>query len=232
MHRIGKYSGTDRMSDLVCDNYHLLLVMSRFGIALGFGDHSIEEVCHQSGVDTRTFLAVVNLICDEDHATADYEEISLDTFLNYLHSSHGYFLEYRLPDIRRKLVAAPSCGRADVEKAILQFYDTYADEVRKHMTYEEEVVFPYVRKLLDNACNTEDYNIETFHRRHDQIEAKLAELKNILIKYYPATDTLNQELYGALFDIFLCEAELTSHNELENRLFIPAVAQLEKRIGR
>ena len=25
-----KYSGTDKMSDLICENYNLLLVMSRF----------------------------------------------------------------------------------------------------------------------------------------------------------------------------------------------------------
>jgi len=33
-----KYSGTDKMSDLICENYNLLLVMSRFGLSLGFGD--------------------------------------------------------------------------------------------------------------------------------------------------------------------------------------------------
>ena len=29
-----KYSGTDKMSDLICENYNLLLVMSRFGLSL------------------------------------------------------------------------------------------------------------------------------------------------------------------------------------------------------
>ena len=38
MYRIGRYDADDRMCDLVCDRYPVLLVMSRFGIALGFGD--------------------------------------------------------------------------------------------------------------------------------------------------------------------------------------------------
>ena len=34
-----KYRSTDKMSDLICDNYSLLMVMSRFGLSLGFGSH-------------------------------------------------------------------------------------------------------------------------------------------------------------------------------------------------
>ena len=39
------YTPTDKMSDIICDNYRLLQVMSRFDIPLGFGDASVEEVC-------------------------------------------------------------------------------------------------------------------------------------------------------------------------------------------
>ena len=32
---IPKYKATDKMSDLICENYTLLMVMSRFGLPLG-----------------------------------------------------------------------------------------------------------------------------------------------------------------------------------------------------
>ena len=38
MYKKGIYKETDKMSDLICDNYPMVLVMSRFGIALGFGE--------------------------------------------------------------------------------------------------------------------------------------------------------------------------------------------------
>ena len=44
-----KYASTDKMSDLICGNYNLLLVMSRFGLSLGFGDQTVEQVCDQQG---------------------------------------------------------------------------------------------------------------------------------------------------------------------------------------
>ena len=49
-----KYRATDKMSDLICDNYSLLMVMSRFGLSLGFGDKSVKDVCEAQGVDYRT----------------------------------------------------------------------------------------------------------------------------------------------------------------------------------
>lgn len=224
MYRLGKYNASDRMNDLVCENYPILLVMSRFGIALGFGDKTIGQVCEQSGVDTETFLTVVNLLLDEDCSPrAEDYVFSIDALVSYLHNSHDYFLGFRLPAIRNKLVEAIDC-RSDVAQAILRFYDQYVEEVQKHMKYEERVVFPYVRALLEGGdCG--EYSIEIFRSRHDQVEARLNELKNIIIKYYPADS--GNELNSVLFDIFTCARDLASHNYIEDHLFVPSIVELE-----
>ena len=74
------------------------------------------------------------------------------------------------------------------------------------------------------------YSIAIFRKRHDQVEAKLTELKNILIKYYPASSS--NELNSVLFDIFTCEQDLASHNYIEDYLFIPVIQKLEYNIER
>lgn len=220
MYRSGSYVGEDRMCDLVCDKYPVLQVMSRFGIALGFGDRTIAEVCAENGVDTDTFLAVVNLLMNEADASSLTDEVSVRALVTYLRNSHAYFLEFRLPAIRRKLIEAVDCSRSDVSFAIMRFYDEYVAEVNRHMTYEEQTVFPYVDALLAGE-RREEYSMGEFRRHHDRIEARLRELKNIIIKYYPSGGT--NELNGVLFDIFTCEQELASHNAVENEIFIPAV---------
>ncbi|WP_346987400.1 hemerythrin domain-containing protein [Alistipes onderdonkii] len=226
MYRIGRYNSDDRMCDLVCDRYPVLLIMSRFGIALGFGDKTIGEVCLDSGVDTATFLAVVNMHVDDK--APDPETISVAALVSYLRNSHNYFLDFRLPAIRRKLIEAIDCSHNDVAFAILRFFDEYVAEVHKHMDYEEQKVFPYVEGLLRGE-HPEGYSIDIFRRHHDQVEAKLAELKRIIIRYYPSGST--NELNGVLFDIFTCERDLASHNDIEDRLFIPAIKRLEERTG-
>ena len=227
MYKLGTYNRDNRMSDLVCDNYPVLLVMSRFGIVLGFGDKSIGQVCDENGVHTDTFLAVVNLLLDEGDPEEYKSDISVGALLGYLHNSHDYFLNFRLPAIRRNLLGGIDCGAKDIAIAILRFFDEYVAEVQKHMRYEERTVFPYVTALL-NGVHPGEYSIAVFRKRHDQVEAKLTELKNILIKYYPATSS--NELNSVLFDIFTCEQDLASHNYIEDYLFVPAIQELENQI--
>lgn len=87
-----KYRSTDKMSDLICDNYSLLMVMSRFGLSLGFGDKSVKDVCESQGVDYKTFLAVANFISEEQYSY-DYDEnaFSIASLMNYLKQAHAYF---------------------------------------------------------------------------------------------------------------------------------------------
>jgi len=230
MYKKGKYRETDKMSDLICENYPMLLVMSRFGIALGFGEKNIGDVCRMNNVDAGVFLTVVNFLSAED-AEPFVEDVDdsvlVGTLISYLHNSHDYFLKFRLPQIRVKLLEAIGNTTSDVAFVIRRFYDEYAEEVNKHMVYEEKTVFSYVKKLLTGKKDPK-YSIAVFKKRHDQIELKITELKNILIKYYPGE--ANNLLNSVLFDIFSTENDLASHNHIEDFLLVPAIQRLEKTI--
>ena len=225
-----KYRATDKMSDLICDNYSLLMVMSRFGLSLGFGDKSVKDVCEAQNVDYRTFLAAPNIISEEQYSyIADDDSFSIPALMDYLKRAHAYFLDFNLPAMRRKLIEAIDCSRDnDVAYLILKFFDEYAKEVRRHMEYENEAVFTYVEQLLQGRLSDE-YNIATFASKHNQIDTKLKELKNIIINYYPEKEN-NNLLNAVLFDIFNCEQDLASHCQVEDYMFVPAVAQIEKRL--
>ena len=219
------------MADIICDNYSLLQVMSRFGLPLGFGDYTVEEVCHSHQVDCCTFLAVANFI-NKGHSrsSASIEDISVESLMTYLKNAHHYFLDFQLPTIRRKLLEAIDCSMDnEVTFLILTFFDNYVKEVRNHMSYEDTHVFTYVDKLLKGK-KSEDYDIHMFVRHHDHIDEKLTELKNSIIKYYP--DSRKSYVMNAvLFDIFNCEKDLASHNEVEDYLFVPAVLHLEREVS-
>ena len=225
-----KYKETDKMSDLICEDYTLLQVMSRFGLSLGFGDKTVKEVCLLNQVDYRTFLAVVNFI-DEGYLRMDsgFDGLSISSLINYLQQAHSYFLDFNFPTIRRKLIDAIDYSENDVSFLILKFYDEYVNEVRKHMEYEDKVVFKYVDSLLRGE-QPANYSISVFSKKHNQVETKLTELKNIIIKYYPAKSN-NNMLNAALFDIFSCEKDLESHNRVEDYLFVPEILKLEKELS-
>jgi regulator of cell morphogenesis and NO signaling len=228
MHKTRNFLPADKMSDLICGNYMLLQMMTRFGLPLGFGDHTVEEVCQTHQVDCATFLAMANFLADgEQHIPEGTSQLSVADMLQYLKRSHHYFLSFQLPAIHQRLKdALDATSEKEAAFLIMKFFDAYSAEVHKHMDYEEKNVFIHVDRLLHGQRNG-NYKITQFSRRHDQVEAKLTELKTIIIKYYPSEGD-NYLMNAALFDIFTCEQELASHCHIEDYLFVPAVLRLEK----
>lgn len=229
-----KYKATDRISDVISDDYRLLQVISRFGLTLGFGDQTVGAACAANGVDTPTFLAVVNFIKSEGRANIGelVEQISLSALMKYLTLSHSYFVEFRLPAIRRKLIEAIDCSaRNQIAFLILKFYDEFAAEVGRHMDYENRNIHTYVEGLLAGKAPEPDRSISILqHQHHDnhiQVEKSSSELKSIIIKYYPS-DSNGQLLNDVLMDIYIMEEDLFSHCHLEDTLFAEAVHQLEE----
>ncbi len=227
MHKEIRYKANDSMSELICDNYPMLLVMSRFGIDLGFGDKSVKETCQLSGVNVDTFLAVVNLlICsDKKSLKIAHNKISLLELVKYLQNSHSYFLDYRLPRIRTELVEALSSGD-DVSVVIIKYFDEYISEVRRHMMYEENTLFPYIKEVTSGK-KSDKYSSDIYSEHHDNVEARLKEFKSIIIKYYPTKTT--HELNNVLYDIFSCERDLTSHSYIEDYLLVPTIKFIESK---
>lgn len=219
-----------KMSDLICDNYPLLLIITRFGIPLGFGDKTIAQVCQEHQVDTPTLLLLLNCSANPTALppTEQIMGININSLLSYLSNSHSYFLDFRLPLLRQQLLSALSNCPQEVAIVVRNFFDEYVEEVRKHMAYEEKTVFPYARKLSE-GIRDDHYSIKVFSKRHDQIELKITELKNLLIKYYPAPS--GYELNNVLHDIFTSEADLAAHNLIEDKIFTPYMMELERRLS-
>lgn len=215
------------LGDLVCDNFQLLLITTRYGIPLGFGDRTIAQCCRDYGVDEHTLLLILNLSVGyyNKPSVDQLRQVKLDSLIAYLSNSHSYFLDFRLPEIRHRLLGAISNCPAELTSVIRRFFDEYVEEVRKHMSYEDKVVFPYARRLQEGYKDP-NYSISIFSKKHDQVELKITELKNLLIRYFPAGG--GYELNNVLNDIFSSEYELSAHNLIEDNVFVPYIALLEQ----
>ena len=220
------YEADDKMISLIRDNYDLLQSLGSFGINLGFGDKTVRETCEDNGVDTYTFLAVVNYTINGYGEFEADAQINVPTLLHYLEACHAYFLEFQLPYIRRELQESldenDSLGRL-----ILKFYDEYAHEIKRHMQYEQKTLFPYVQSLIDGQP-ANDYNVETFSKHHGATDKKLRELKLLIIKYLPQDGLHNNQLTATLHDIYENEVWLRQHAEVEDHIFVPAIRRLEQ----
>lgn len=226
MKNMKMYEPSDKMITLIKDNYSVLQALGAFGINLGFGDKTVSETCEMNGVDTYTFLAVVNFTINDYANFEDDEQISVPTLLHYLKASHTYYLDFQLPFIRRELQESIS-ENDPLGMLIMKIYNEYAQEIRRHMKYEEKTLFPYVESLLEGRP-LNDYNVEMFSKHHDQTDKTLRELKLMIIKYLPTDNLRNNQLTATLYDIYNNEEWLKQHAEVEDHIFTPAIKRLER----
>jgi regulator of cell morphogenesis and NO signaling len=217
-----------KMADLIHANSQNLEVLHRLGIPLGFGEKTVEEVCSKYSVDLELLLLICNMLLNND-LVPDKDQIERCPILqvvSFLQQSHQYYLQVALPKIHHLLDALTATCSDAHGKALNRFFDEYWHEVEKHLAHEEQIVYPYIQQLLNQPKKTK-FTIQQFKDKHANIEIKLTDLKNIIIKYIPDdnSDRLREEL---LLQLFTFEDDLNRHTLIEEKLLVPGVLLLEK----
>lgn len=221
------YEADDKLINIIRDDYSILQMLGSFGLQMGFGDKTVRQVCEEQGVDTFTFMMVVNFTINGHLDPDSIDKLSVPTLLHYLRAAHAYFLEFELPYIRRELSESLD-ESSNLATLIMKLYDNYSHSIKAHMQHEERTLFPFVEQLLQgNLAN--NATVETFSKHHGQTDQKLKELKSIIIRYLPVDGLRNNKLSATLYDIYNTERWLYQHVEVEEKIFIPAIRRLEER---
>lgn len=226
------FSANMKLAELILANYKLLTVLSCFGIHLGFGEKSVKEVCKQHGIPEDFFLLVCNVHSFPDFLPGNEElmSINIDKLVGYLQNSHQYYMNDKIVTIGKNLTDLSYRCEPQHGNVLRLFFNGYKQEVASHFKYEEDIVFPYIKGLMQGQTPV-NYHINQFEENHTNIEEKLGDLKNIIIKYLPDTCS-SKEQNDVLFEIFLFEEEINTHTLIEDRILIPFVQEIEKKYGK
>jgi regulator of cell morphogenesis and NO signaling len=206
------YKATDKISDLMSHEEDAIHVISRFGLQMGVGEQTIAQACESHGVHTPTFLTVINHKVFKKQA--QLADVDVPTLQQYLRNAHTYFLDFRLPYLRRSLIEAliPAGAANKIPMLILRCYDEFVEEIRIHIEHE-------------NAGLYEE------HAHDDQrITDKLTEIKNLIIKYYPSNagtqnGTVTYTLISVMSDLWHTEQDFADHCAIEDEILRPALSQ-------
>ena len=230
-----------KMADVILQNHHLLAVINRFGIELGFGDKSVKEVCDDYQLNTDFFLEIINAFNDPDfYPQHNLEKFPLSLIIDFLLKAHSFYLEQKVPEIdtmsEQMVVSSPGSQQKTMQM-IQRFFKEYQQHLKEHIAREEAVVYPYILKL-ENYLNSpkkskESYKelmrfqIENYADEHDNIEDTLQELKTIIIKYLPPQEDyfLCYKILGQLDHL---AEDMNNHSEMENKVLVPRVQIMEQ----
>ena len=211
------YKATDKICDLMAHEEDAIQIISRFGLEMGVGEQTIEQVCEAHHVHTPTFLAIVNY--KVFHQRAIPENIDLPTLQRYLQNAHTYFLDFRLPRLRRALIEAiiPADPTTKIPGLILRCYDEFVEEIRTHIAHENEGLF------------------EEHEHDDERITGKLTEIKNLIIKYYPTREEqspitdhqspITYLLISVMSDLWHTEQDFADHCAIEDDILRPALCK-------
>ena len=227
-----------KMAEVIHGHIHLLPIVHRFGIRLGFGEKTVAQVCEIHGVDVGFFLEIANLFCNEHHSPSkNLASFGVEAVINYLLKSHSYFYEEKFPFVRDKIqMLAQYPGGESHVVLIEKFFSNYVDEFMEHIRFEDSVVFPFALMVADChrkgvgthelASRMKDYSMSLFNQQHNDIEEKLSDLRNILIKYLPPIDN-GEVVTAVLLELTSMEKELEDHTIIEERILVPKVLAME-----
>ena len=224
-----------KTSDIIINNPYLMLMFEHFGINMEVHEKSVEQICFENNISTGLFLMIANLF-NGYKATPiiDYSSNEIQTIVHYLRNSHQYYLEEKYPQIQDYIKQIYQINNHPEILMIEKFFNKYFKEVREHLDYENKVVFPHVLNL-DNKLSHKNpeytlssYSVTEYREHHNDIEEKLTDLNNLLIKYMPqkGDQQLRRKLLFCLFEL---EYDLNIHSQIEDSILIPLVEKMEQR---
>ena len=231
-----------KLAEVILQNYHLIPIISRFGIKFGFGDKTAEQVCLQYKINVDFFLEIVNAFNDKNYLPYEkLKKIPLSFTVNYLLKSHHYYNKIKLPNIENLIKKMEwEAGNSEKNKNVLdKFFSQYLKEVKEHTTNEEKEIYPYVLELeknfYDKTADIEfikkikNKSIRDYADTHDELNSALLDLKNIIIKYLPPAK--NREITEQLLtEIFKLEADMKDHTKLEDNVVVPVAEMMENEL--
>jgi len=223
-----------KISDIIISNPYLILVLEHLGINMEVQEKTVRQICNENSISIELFLIIANLFNGfKSSPVNDYSFDDIQTIIKYLKNCHRYYLEEKYPMIQNYIETIDRINDHTEILMIGKFFDKYIKEVIEHLDYEDDVVFPYILRLnnqltLNDPDDTvSNYSVTQYRDHHNDIEEKLTDLNNLLIKYMPQKNDqqVRRKMLLCLFDL---EYDLKIHSQIEETILIPMVEKMEQ----
>ncbi len=194
----------DILADVLAKNHELIPIVNRFGIQLGVGEYTIEEICDKTKLNIDFLLTILNVYLDEDFfPQKKITEFETELLINYFNKNTENYYNALLPNIEKHLFAFISTGSQQnqsltvLRKIFLQYKNEFTELVHK------------------DILNQGPYPVELLY-----------DIKNILIKHIHGTYSQNL-CYAVIFSITNMINDLQIHNRLYEKVLKQKIKDLE-----
>lgn len=222
---------SSNMYELIDENPRILLMLEHFQIDFRVGELSVIEVAEQNSIHLSLLLDIANLYNGyHPEERRQFTPSELLQIIAFLTNSHTYYRVEKHTEIRELIHKLKENTKDKRVKLIEEFFECYFQEVLDHFEYEESIAFPYFLSLLESKEQRAEssFSAKEYSLNHSDIETKLADVKNLLIRHLPLENELQlrRKLFFALQEF---EYDLIIHSSIEEMILMPLVTKLESK---
>jgi len=227
------------VAEVVSENIKTAHIFKKYGIDFCCGGGiTIDKACKKKNLDYSQLKEEL-LKVDDAPKAYNYNSWKLDFLIDHILNIHHAYVEESIPLILQysnRVAEVHGHHYTEVLK-INTLFNEAANELASHMKKEENILFPYIKSLLQTEIAKEPLNSPSFgsinnpitmmEMEHEAVGDIFKEIARLTNNYTPPEDACNtfRALYAKLDEF---EQDLHQHIHLENNILHPKAKQLEQ----
>lgn len=217
-------SAETKLSQIIIEDPSILSVLNRFGISLGVGDLTIEQICNKKDLNTTFFTTILNTFRDPNF----FPEKTLYSFrahliVDYLKKTNQSYIQFQLPNIERhlSLLISKSDSTGSNLLIIMNFFREVKAELMQRIYDDDNRWFPEIMALEQQCGTVPDSPLSTHViDTQDAIEDKVNDLISMFVIHLKGDYDMNlgQAVLLALDSI---KKDIAQNNRIRFRILLP-----------
>ncbi len=219
-----------KVVEQIDENPSLLIMLEHFNVDFKFEDKTLKNIAQDINISEELLLTIANLYSgNKPKECPIYSKNEIKTVVDFLKRSHNYYRSEKYPEIINMIKTLQKKHQGYELQLLEKFFNEYFEELKEHLDYEDNIAFPYFIGLVENE-NTDDFNYSSteYKEHHTDIEMKLRDFKNLLLKHINIQGDLSirRKLLTAVFEL---EYDLYIHSLIEDKILVPNGYLIEKK---
>lgn len=207
------------------------------------GKKTVKEACEEKGMDvTKIEQELQQADKMPGSRPLPYLDWSLDFLADYIVNTHHSYVRKAIPELRfyaEKVARVHGAQHPELGN-IQPIVESICREMSSHMVKEEQVLFPYIKQLVNAVkisevpqathLNTVRTPINIMEMEHEVTGKNLEIIRSLSNNYQlPADACGSYSLFYKMLQEF--EEDLHLHVHLENNILFPGALELEKKLN-
>lgn len=226
------------VAEIVTQNIRTADIFKKNGIDFCCGGNVlIKEVCEKKNVDYEKIkLELLNL--NKESKVHDYDSWELDFLTDYIINTHHAYIVESNPLVLQyaNKVAKVHGHQCEELFEIKSLFEELAEELTSHMSKEENILFPYIKKMVVDKRNNLELTpppfgtiqnpIKMMELEHESAGDNLKKIATLTNDFSPPEWACNtfRALYAKLEEY---QNDLFQHIHLENNILFPKAIKME-----